>query len=158
MKTSITAVLCCGEGSGIFYWICIKFFLCCLEVPMHYRSLERDKISRLVTVFDFQKSIQLSEASKAELNWWLNNLTAINGKLIRPNAFEFYCRTDASLMGFSCVDLNSGKATHGRWSSEQHQISYFVQIPIFSFSVILLLCYSCNIPSFKTWVVWLLWN
>jgi hypothetical protein len=69
----------------------------------------------------------LSEKSKDDLNWWLNNLKAKNGKQIRLNKVDFYFRTDALLTGFGCVDLlMSGKVTQGRWSSLelQYHINY----------------------------------
>jgi hypothetical protein len=111
----------------------INAFYAVLEAPMHYRNLERDKILGLDQSLDFQKSITLSEKSIEDLNWWLNNLKAKNGKQIRPNKVDFYCRTDASLTGFGCVDLLSGKVTQARWSSLelQYHINYLELLAIF---------------------------
>ena len=68
-----------------------------------------------------------------ELDWWLTNIRAKNGKHIRPKPVDVYCRTDASLMGFGCVDVNTGMTTNGRWTSEEsgYHINYLELLAVF---------------------------
>jgi hypothetical protein len=39
----------------------------------------------------------ISETSKLEIKWWLENIEINNGKLIRQNAIDIWLQTDASL-------------------------------------------------------------
>ena len=52
----------------------INAFHAVLEAPLHYRALERENIIRLGPLKDFEQKIKLSESSKLELRWWLDNV------------------------------------------------------------------------------------
>lgn len=82
-----------------------------LEAPLHYMVLENDKILGLGEHMDFENTLFLSECSKNELKWWISNISTKNGKLIRPNKVQYYCRTDASLLGWGCCDQQSKRVS-----------------------------------------------
>lgn len=67
---------------------------------LHYRSLERDKILGLGEKRNFDNKLILSNGSRDEISWWLDNVRLKNGKWLRPPDVQIRCRTDASLAGF----------------------------------------------------------
>ena len=98
---------------------------------MHYRSLEREKTTALeLNDKNFDAELSLSHESKAEVQWWVQNLTSMNGKPIRPKAIDCWIETDASLMGWGTKygDLSTG----GRWSSDEskNHINYLELLAI----------------------------
>lgn len=111
----------------------INSFYAVLEAPLYYRNLERDKILGLGDSKNYDNKMSLSEESKFELQWWLNNIHVRNGKSIRPKPVEIICRTDASLLGWGCIDLNSGRHAGGRWCLDElkFSINYLELLAIF---------------------------
>jgi hypothetical protein len=86
---------------------------------MYYRALERNKIEGLGLEFNFQNKVKLSDMSKQELFWWINNIHIKNGKPIRPDKVSFQCNTDSSNVGWGCYDTSSGQVASGRWSGTE---------------------------------------
>lgn len=116
-----------------FIGMIINAFFAILEAPLHYRCLEREKIAGLGKNRNFDNSWVLSEESKSELSWWINNISAKNGKRIRPRNSDITCRTDASYLGWGGYDINSGQFANGRWSYEElgFSINYLELLAIF---------------------------
>jgi hypothetical protein len=47
--------------------------------PLHYRNLERNKVSALKNSFgNFESIVFINEDSKNEINWWISNLKSAN--------------------------------------------------------------------------------
>lgn len=99
-----------------FIGLIINAFYAVLEAKLHYRDLERNKILGLQGTMDFDRLVELSVESRNELNWWIDNISLKNGKRIRHKKVDFRCRTDASLLGYGCFDLVTGKCSNGQWS------------------------------------------
>ena len=100
-----------------FIGLVINAFYAVLEAPMHYRSLERDKVSGLGIDKNFDRKIILSQDSLDELLWCLNSVRKKNGKHIRPPLVQFRCCCDASFLGWGCFDEDQNKYANGRWDS-----------------------------------------
>ena len=68
---------------------------------LHYRNLERDKIKHLrINYDDVNVFMTVSEASKSDIKWLLENVKIENGKLIRQSSVNEWLQTDASLKGW----------------------------------------------------------
>ena len=81
---------------------------------LHYRSLERLKISSLKEHFgNFESKVTLDPLSISDLNWWLSTLPSAAAPITRGvSTSVFTC--DASLDGWSrCFN---GTTTHGHFS------------------------------------------
>ena len=74
----------------------VSCFHAVLEAPLHYRSLERDKICGLGSSMNYENMVDLFKASCLDLTWWTKNIREKKGKSVRPNQVEHYCRCDAS--------------------------------------------------------------
>ena len=86
-------------------------------VTPYYRRLEINKITALrQNQGDYDAVMNPSEHSKAELLWWLNNITQSQRLLITSNP-DLILTTDASLLGWGAV-LN-GMETGGHWRAEE---------------------------------------
>lgn len=98
---------------------------------LHYRTLEREKVLALqLNAKNFDADITLSCDSKAEIQWWVQNLNVVNGKPIRPQAIDCWIETDASLLGWGTK--YDDKCTGGRWSIEEsfNHINYLELLAI----------------------------
>ena len=98
-----------------FIGLIINAFHAILEAPLHYRQLEREKISGLGLSMDFEQKIQISEGSRIQLVWWLENVEAKNGKVIRPKKPTVFLQSDASLMGWGAYNVSENVTSGGRW-------------------------------------------
>ena len=85
------------------------------QVPLHYRELQIHLIKSLEASRDNYKTL-MSQSSNAhtELQWWLQNITTVNGSTINLPAPELYITSDASKAGWGacCQNLTA----NGRWS------------------------------------------
>lgn len=89
--------------------------------PLFYRNLERDKSLALkLQNYNYDGNIVISEASKSELQWWIDNLDTSFGVIShgQPNLF---INSDASKTGWGgvCSNVTCG----GHWTpleSENH--------------------------------------
>lgn len=55
-----------------------------LPVPLHYRSLERAKLTALNQSESYDHMIQLDSIMNRELDWWIEEADAHNGRLLHP--------------------------------------------------------------------------
>ena len=85
--------------------------------PLHYRSLESDKTHALeLNKGDYKSHMQLTNASIAELEWWIENMPTARRNIVRPNP-SIVVQTDASTKGWKATLGND--ATGGRWTSAE---------------------------------------
>lgn len=112
----------------------INAFHAVLEAPLHYRQMERCKINGLGKNMNFDNKVFLSEGAKSEIRWWLENIRLKNGKRIRPQNISFTCQTDASKLGWACVDVSSGSVANGRWliCEQSFAINYLELLAVFN--------------------------
>ena len=84
---------------------------------LYHRRLEINKITAIrQNQGDYDAAVNLSEHSKVELLWWINNITQSQRLLITSNP-DLILTTDASRLGWGVV-LN-GMETGGHWSAEE---------------------------------------
>ena len=84
---------------------------------LYYRRLQINKIAALrQNQGDYDAVMNLSEHSKAELLWWINNITQSQRLLLTSNP-DLILTTDASLLGWGA--LLNGMETRGHWSTEE---------------------------------------
>ena len=102
-----------------FIGLILNAFYAVFEGPLHYRSLERDKILALNGTWNFENRVTLSDKSREELHWWADNTDKKNGKRIRPDKVSITCRSDSSFLGWGAYDVTTGKSTNGRWSDQE---------------------------------------
>ena len=58
--------------------------------PLHYRSLERDKILALILAKgNFDKKMKVSQAGKMDILWWINNIEDSFSPIQIPNCSFF---------------------------------------------------------------------
>ena len=85
--------------------------------PLLYRSLESDKTQALeLNKDDYKSHMQLTNASIAELEWWIENIPAVRRDIVRPNP-SIVVQTDASTKGWGAALGND--ETGGRWTSAE---------------------------------------
>ena len=71
--------------------------------PLHYRSLERDKILALkFAKGNFDKKMKVSQAGKMDILWWINNTEDSFSPIQIPNC-SFLLKTDASKSGWGAI-------------------------------------------------------
>ncbi|XP_045126284.1 uncharacterized protein LOC123513278 [Portunus trituberculatus] len=81
---------------------------------LHYRHLEKEKIAALQTGFgDFELWMPITDAMKADLQWWLDNV-ATQVQKIFTSGTEIDLYTDASTLGLG--DHLQHRSTSGSWS------------------------------------------
>ena len=74
-----------------FIGLCVHAFNAITLAPLHYRSLERDKIKNLAVYNgDYDSPIALSQESTTEVIWWSENVEKLNGKFIRKTPIDFF--------------------------------------------------------------------
>ena len=85
--------------------------------PLHYRSLERDKITALKFNYgNFNAKMSLNDSSKEELAWWISQENKFS-KCIHPPPIDLVLFSDASLEGWGGTDTKSDIG--GRWSDAE---------------------------------------
>ena len=96
----------------------VHAFYAVIPAPLHYRSLERDKIYALRENDDnFEAYMSLSGESLSELQWWSLNIDAQNGKPIRSKPVDFWIETDASMEGMGA--FSNGVSFNRQWSEDE---------------------------------------
>ena len=91
-----------------------------MPAVIYYRFLQRDLNSALEeTGRDYDSSIMLSQEARQELKMWLTNLEMWHGRAMVMSRPSLIIQTDASLLGWGAVCLNTGKEANGLWSREE---------------------------------------
>ena len=71
--------------------------------PLHYRSLEQDKILALkFSKGNFDKKMKVSQAGKMEILWWINNIDDSFSPIQIPNCSSLL-KTDASKSSWGAI-------------------------------------------------------
>ena len=83
----------------------------------YYRQLEREKINALRIHNSFEASVSLTQDSKEEIQWWIDNIQSHNGSPIKLPSIHSTIFTDASNSGWGawCGE----KLVHGFWSETE---------------------------------------
>jgi len=82
---------------------------------LFYRYLETDKIKSLkLSAGDYDSYMTLTEDSKSELKWWIDNALNCSRPIDLPD-YSCTLTTDASKLGWGAV--YDGEKTGGRWSA-----------------------------------------
>ena len=85
--------------------------------PLHYRSLELDKIYSLRRyAYNFDKPATISPNAKMELLWWISNIQNSFHNIIQPKPDIVIC-TDASMTGWGVTDHITSSG--GFWSENE---------------------------------------
>ena len=118
---------------AFFIGLLINAFYAVLEAPLHYRTLERQKIKSLEVANNFERKIVLSSVSKDEITWWLKNVKGKNGKKIRPDVVSHWNQTDASNLGYGGFFVEKSVSYGGRWTAHEskHHINYLELLAMF---------------------------
>jgi hypothetical protein len=116
-----------------FIGLLVNAFYAVLEAPLHYRELERCKVSGLGIDNNYDNFVTLSSGAVSELHWWIKNVEYKNGKHIRPKSIDYTFQSDASLLGWGCFDTSSHQFANGRWSRKEalNPINYLELLAIF---------------------------
>ena len=92
--------------------------------PLHYRSLECDKIEALkFSKGNFDSYVYISKAACDEAKWWMDNIS-LSFKEIYIDNPEVVIATDASSTGWGAVYNNT--TTRGIW--QLHEKSYHINV------------------------------
>lgn len=88
---------------------------------LHYRSLERDKISALkISKGDFDAKMTLSNSAIEDTKWWINNIIESSNNIATPPV-EITLFTDASNLGWGITDgTNPSGGLWNEFESAQH--------------------------------------
>ena len=74
-----------------------------LEASEGLRSLESDKTQALeLNKGDYKSHMQLTNASIAELEWWIENMPTVRRSIVRPNP-SIVVQTDVSTKGWGAA-------------------------------------------------------
>lgn len=112
--------------------IYVHAFNAVLLGPLHYRSLERDKILNLkLNSNNFDSVMVPSLVSRKDIVWWLENIDNMNGKSIKLKPVDVWIESDASNEGWG-AHLN-GCYAGGRWSCQEStfHINYLELLAMF---------------------------
>ena len=87
--------------------------------PLHYRTLEHDKnLALLRSNYNFEANVELSPASKLDLNWWVRSLPT-SFRDIDHGRPQVFIHTDASQVGWGATLSTS--TTQGLWTFHEAQ-------------------------------------
>ncbi|XP_045167098.2 uncharacterized protein LOC123530393 [Mercenaria mercenaria] len=116
-----------------FIGLLINAFHAVLEAPLHYRSLERLKVEGLSLFGDYNAVLKLTDLATNEIEWWVKNIRAKNGKKIRQDSISTWIQCDASNAGWGCFHVDSSVTVGGRWTRKEmiYHINYLELLAIF---------------------------
>ena len=89
--------------------------------PLFYRHLQRDLKGALARGSqNYDSSLQLSRASREEVQWWQEHLTLWNGRALLSHRKQLVIQSDASMTGWGAV--REGLRTGGPWSQAERML------------------------------------
>jgi hypothetical protein len=111
----------------------------------HYRSMQRFYISQAQRVgFDLTVKCKLTQEAKADLLWWIENLSLMGDKKFFPKNPDLEIYSDASLSGWGAVC--NGVTTNGSWTlSDSHRHINELELLGAMFAVQAFVGHSCGI-------------
>ena len=101
--------------------------------PLYYRALEKDKNRALSeNKGNWERKMLVSEESKNELRWWVENTEEQSAPIYRPNP-TITMKTDSSLRGWGALIAGTEKQTKGLWTEEEkrYHINYLELLTVF---------------------------
>ena len=101
--------------------------------PLYYRVLEKDKNRALSeNKGNCERKMLVSEESKNELRWWVENTEEQSAPIYRPNP-TITMKTDSSLTGWGALIVGTEKQTKGLWTEEEkrYHINYLELLAAF---------------------------
>ena len=101
--------------------------------PLYYRVLEKDKNRALSeNKGNWERKVLVSEGSKNELRWWVENTEEQSASIYRPNPI-ITMETDSSLTGWGALIAGTEKQTKGLWTEEEkrYHINYLELLAVF---------------------------
>ena len=101
--------------------------------PLYYRVLEKDKNRALSkNKGNWERKMLVSEESKNELRWWVENTEEQSAPIYRPNPI-ITMKTDSSLTGWGALIAGTEKQTKGLWTEEEkrYHINYLELLAVF---------------------------
>ena len=87
---------------------------------LYYGTIEHEKTVSLHSGKDYDAFVYLTDESKTEIQWWIDNVRCMNGKPIQPSQFDYELKTDASLLGCGAEIQNN--VTQGFWSMSERKL------------------------------------
>ena len=89
-----------------------------LPAPLHYRGLQELK-HRILKKGGYDSILPVLEEAKEDLNWWINNLSLVNGQPLLRERPLLQIETDASLMGWGAIC--AGEKIGGQWTDQERR-------------------------------------
>ena len=87
-----------------------------MEQAVGYLLFFRDALKKQ----EWNGTVNLSNESITQLDWWIQNLSHWNGKSMIPEVSKTTIFTDASISGWGASRENC--TIHGRWSTMERQL------------------------------------
>ena len=101
-----------SERFGMSHWDINSNQASGMDWPLHYRALQDLKIQTLRQHVSYQTLISLSPEARADLQWWLSDLSHnCSAVIVKPEA-SIVIESDASMLGWGAVC--QGVTTGGR--------------------------------------------
>ena len=102
-----------------------------LAAPLHYRHLERAKITALKHSHNYNTVVTTSDNMRQDLTWWFQELPRHNGRSMQIVQWDMVIESDASTLGWG-ASLNN-TSTGGPWAPQErsHHINYLELLAAF---------------------------
>lgn len=90
---------------------------------LFHRYLDLDKTKALqISNKNYNAFMTISENSKSEIQWWLENIHAENGKPIREVPPKHSLHTDSSMKGWGAFLDKNSNCTQGLWNLQEQKL------------------------------------
>ena len=95
-----------------------------LPAPLHYRSLEREKLMALSRNSSYEQRLQINSQMFNDLTWWIEEAESHNGRPLQINTWDLSIESDASMTGWGAIC--QGRTTGGLWMPRErvYHINY----------------------------------
>ena len=102
-----------------------------LAAPLHYRHLERAKITALKHSHNYNTVVTTSDNMRQDLTWWFQELPRHNGRSMQIVQWDMVIESDASTLGWG-ASLNN-TSTGGPWAPQErsYHINYLELLAAF---------------------------
>ena len=97
--------------------------LAILSAPLHYRGLQMLRRSRALARShqNYDSSIPWTQEALQDLEWWIEQMSDCNGRLILPIQADVFLESDASKQGWGAYCRNTEERTGGSWTLREKQ-------------------------------------
>ena len=90
------------------------------QAPLQLRSLQQNLIKAQKIGKGYEDSLSLTDSSRKELKWWVNNLHIQKGNPFFLEPPEMWISSDASMEGWGAA-MVGGPSTGGTWTKEEKE-------------------------------------